>query len=122
MATTTNGSTPNNIPQNGTSDADKMVGGSGVDILNGGAGNDSINGGSGDDILNGGSGYDTLSGGSGSDTLIYKAFENKYVLHAIQTQTPSGFTISGGEVYTGTDQTNTSTQPAAVTHSDATGL
>src|SRR5437899_2949142 len=87
----------------GTSGSDNLVGGSGDDILSGGAGNDRLNGGSGDDILNGGSGFDTVLGGSGSDILIYKAYENQYVLggaYASSTQT-----LSGGTYYTGTDQT-----------------
>ena len=88
----------------GTSSNDNLVGGSGNDILSGGAGNDRLNGGSGDDILNGGSGFDTILGGSGSDVLIYKAYENQYVLGS------TGFTatsqqISGGVVDSGTDQT-----------------
>ncbi|MGY4224881.1 VCBS repeat-containing protein [Bradyrhizobium sp. USDA 4503] len=89
----------------GTSGSDNLVGGSGDDTLSGGAGNDRLNGGSGDDTLNGGSGFDTVLGGSGSDTLIYKAYENQYVLGS------TGFTatnqqISGGIIYSGTDQTS----------------
>ncbi|MGX1415654.1 VCBS domain-containing protein [Bradyrhizobium elkanii] len=89
----------------GTSGSDNLVGGSGADTLSGGAGNDRLNGGSGDDTLNGGSGFDTVLGGSGSDTLIYKAYENQYILGSI------GFTatnqqISGGIIYSGTDQTS----------------
>ncbi|MBR0875608.1 VCBS domain-containing protein, partial [Bradyrhizobium tropiciagri] len=88
----------------GTSASDNLVGGSGDDILSGGAGSDRLNGGSGDDVLNGGSGFDTLLGGSGSDILIYKAYENQYILGSV------GFSatnqqISGGVVYSGTDQT-----------------
>src|SRR3954469_8621860 len=88
----------------GTSGSDNLVGGSGNDILSGGAGTDRLNGGSGDDILNGGSGFDTVLGGSGSDILIYKAYENQYILGS------AGFTaahqqISGGIIYSGTDQT-----------------
>ncbi|WP_194469103.1 VCBS domain-containing protein [Bradyrhizobium sp. CCBAU 51753] len=88
----------------GTQGNDNLVGGSGNDILSGGAGNDRLNGGSGDDILNGGSGFDTLLGGSGTDILIYKAFENQYILGS------TGFSaatqqISGGVAYSGTDQT-----------------
>ncbi|MGX1362261.1 VCBS domain-containing protein [Bradyrhizobium elkanii] len=84
---------------------DNLVGGSGNDTLYGGAGNDRLNGGSGDDTLNGGSGFDTVLGGSGSDTLIYKAYENQYILGS------TGFTatnqqISGGTIYSGTDQTS----------------
>ncbi|MGF6313551.1 VCBS repeat-containing protein, partial [Bradyrhizobium sp. i1.8.4] len=89
----------------GTPGSDNYVGGSGDDILSGGAGNDRLNGGSGDDTLNGGSGFDTVLGGSGSDTLIYKAYENQYILGS------TGFTaatqqISGGTIYSGTDQTS----------------
>ncbi|MGY4261451.1 VCBS repeat-containing protein [Bradyrhizobium sp. USDA 4519] len=84
---------------------DNLVGGSGNDTLYGGAGSDRLNGGSGDDTLNGGSGFDTVLGGSGSDTLIYKAYENQYILGS------TGFTatnqqISGGAIYSGTDQTS----------------
>ncbi|MEH2704060.1 VCBS repeat-containing protein [Bradyrhizobium elkanii] len=84
---------------------DNLVGGSGNDTLYGGAGSDRLNGGSGDDTLNGGSGFDTVLGGSGSDTLIYKAYENQYILGS------TGFTatnqqISGGTIYSGTDQTS----------------
>ncbi|WP_439393019.1 VCBS domain-containing protein [Bradyrhizobium sp. PMVTL-01] len=90
----------------GTSGSDNLVGGSGNDILLGGAGNDRLNGGAGDDILNGGSGIDTVLGGSGSDILIYKAYENQWVVGTnlafnITTQQLSGT----GLVYTGTDQT-----------------
>ena len=59
---------------------DNLVGGSGNDTLSGGDGNDKLNGGAGSDTLDGGSGIDSLSGGSGADTLIFKAFENQYVL------------------------------------------
>ena len=97
----------------GTSSSDNLVGGSGDDTLSGGAGSDRLNGGSGDDTLNGGSGYDTVLGGSGSDTLIYKAYENQYILGSI------GFTatnqqISGGIVYSGTDQSALQTTTGAV--------
>src|SRR3954447_8876461 len=87
----------------GTSSADNLVGGSGTDLLSGGAGADRLNGGAGDDILNGGSGYDTVLGGSGSDTLIYKAYENQYVLAGTFNTTNQA--LSGGTIYTGTDQT-----------------
>src|SRR5438309_1541652 len=87
----------------GTSSSDNLVGGSGNDTLSGGAGNDRLNGGSGDDILNGGSGFDTVLGGSGSDILIYKAYENQYVLGGTYF-TPTQ-TLSGGTYYSGTDQT-----------------
>src|SRR3954465_6144060 len=113
MATTTTGSTPNNVTQNGTQYDDKMVGGSGVDILNGGAGNDSINGGSGNDILNGGSGLDTVLGGQGADVLIYKAYENEYVLGG--TWSATSLTVSGGTKYFGTDQTAAQTTTGAFT-------
>src|SRR5437899_3312871 len=59
---------------------DNLVGGSGNDALSGGAGSDRLNGGAGDDLLNGGSGYDTVLGGSGSDILVYKAYENQWVV------------------------------------------
>ncbi|MGX1106597.1 immunoglobulin-like domain-containing protein [Bradyrhizobium elkanii] len=89
----------------GTSGSDNLVGGSGDDALSGGAGNDRLNGGSGDDILNGGSGFDTVLGGSGTDTLIYKGFENQYVLGGTYSVTSAGFSLSGGTVWSGTDQT-----------------
>ena len=113
MATTTTGSTPNNVPQYGTTGDDKMVGGSGVDILNGGAGNDFINGGSGNDILNGGSGFDTVLGGQGADILIYKAYENEYVLGG--TWNATTLTVSGGTKYIGTDQTDAQAATGAFT-------
>src|SRR5690348_4597489 len=87
---------------NGTSGNDNLVGGSGNDTLSGGAGNDKLNGGSGADTLDGGSGFDTVLGGSGSDILIYKAYENQYVLagsfsySGIQTQTLTNATYSTG--------------------------
>ncbi|WP_353004811.1 cadherin domain-containing protein, partial [Mesorhizobium sp. M0761] len=87
----------------GTSGNDNLVGGSGVDILSGGAGDDRLNGGSGDDVLNGGSGFDTVLGGSGTDTLIYKAYENQYRLGS--TFASSTQTVTGGMLYSGTDQT-----------------
>ncbi|MDX8510158.1 Ig-like domain-containing protein, partial [Mesorhizobium captivum] len=93
----------------GTSSSDNLVGGSGADILNGGAGDDRLNGGSGDDTLNGGSGFDTVLGGSGSDILIYKAFENQYLLGS--TFTSSTQTITGGTLYSGTDQATVGTVP-----------
>ncbi|MHC2825684.1 phage-related protein [Bradyrhizobium huanghuaihaiense] len=89
----------------GTSGSDNLVGGSGADVLSGGAGNDRLNGGSGDDILNGGSGFDTVLGGSGTDTLIYKGFENQYVLGGTYSITSADFSLSGGTVWSGTDQT-----------------
>ncbi|NWA08438.1 calcium-binding protein [Pseudomonas gingeri] len=55
---------------NGTSGADKLVGGAGDDTLNGNAGNDSLTGNAGDDLLNGGAGNDTMIGGAGGDTYI----------------------------------------------------
>ncbi|KLK92625.1 hypothetical protein AA309_13070 [Microvirga vignae] len=79
---------------------DKMIGGSGADSLSGGAGTDSLNGGSGADTLNGGSGLDTVLGGSGADTLIYKAYENQWLID--------------GEVYTGNDQTFTLTSTGTI--------
>ncbi|WP_352813184.1 cadherin domain-containing protein, partial [Mesorhizobium sp. M0387] len=93
----------------GTSGNDNLVGGSGVDILSGGAGDDRLNGGSGDDILNGGSGFDTVLGGSGTDTLIYKAYENQYRLGS--TFTSSTQTVTGGTLYSGTDQTTNGIVP-----------
>src|SRR5690242_6722975 len=85
----------------GTSGSDNLIGGSGKDTLSGGAGNDFLNGGSGDDTLNGGSGFDTLQGGSGSDILIYKAYENQYILNG----TYCNQKLTGGVIYSGTDQT-----------------
>ncbi|RAZ72312.1 Ig-like domain-containing protein, partial [Mesorhizobium atlanticum] len=93
----------------GTSSNDNLVGGSGDDVLNGGAGDDRLNGGSGDDILNGGSGFDTVLGGSGSDILIYKAFENQYLLGS--TFAASTQTTTGGTLYSGTDQTTAGSVP-----------
>src|SRR5437868_77491 len=90
----------------GTSGSDNLVGGSGNDILSGGAGSDRLNGGAGNDTLNGGSGFDIVLGGSGSDILIYKAYENQYLLGAGYTSTSTSFQYTGGgTVYSGTDQT-----------------
>lgn len=80
----------------GTSGNDQLVGGSGDDILSGGAGSDSLNGGSGNDILDGGSGTDIVQGGSGSDTLIYKAFENQWLIGASYTSSSTQYSIIGG--------------------------
>jgi VCBS repeat-containing protein len=88
----------------GTTGNDNLVGGSGNDILSGGAGSDRLNGGSGDDTLNGGSGFDTLLGGSGTDILIYKAYENLYILGSTGFSA-SNQQIRGGTIYSGTDQT-----------------
>ncbi|NWD66974.1 putative Ig domain-containing protein [Pseudomonas gingeri] len=55
---------------NGTSGADKLVGGAGDDTLNGNAGNDTLIGNAGNDMLNGGAGNDTMSGGTGDDVYI----------------------------------------------------
>src|SRR5687767_6604012 len=88
----------------GTSGSDTIIGGSGSDTLSGDSGSDFINGGSGSDTLDGGSGIDTLLGGSGSDRLIYKAFENQWLLAAGYTSTPSSFAITAGtgDYYNGT--------------------
>ena len=80
----------------GTLGDDKLVGGSGDDILSGGAGNDFLNGGSGNDVLDGGSGIDNVLGGSGADTLIYRAFENQWLIGAAYTSTPTQFSVVGG--------------------------
>ena len=82
---------------------DNLVGGSGNDALSGGAGSDRLNGGSGDDILNGGGGLDTVLGGSGSDILIYKAYENQWVINSTFNSTTHQLT-GGCTVLTGTDQ------------------
>jgi len=55
---------------NGTSGADKLVGGAGDDTLNGNAGNDTLIGNAGNDLLNGGAGNDTMTGGTGDDVYI----------------------------------------------------
>ena len=122
MATTTSGSTLNDVTQNGTSLGDKMVGGSGV------ASQRRWRGGldqwrAGDDILNGGSGIDTVVGGSGADTLIYKAYENQWVRGG--TFNTSTLQVSGGNIWEGTDQsavgivpTQTLTTKSAFTGSD----
>src|SRR5437762_7444223 len=91
----------------GTTSSDILIGGSGSDSLSGGAGSDFLNGGSGSDTLNGGSGYDIVLGGSGSDTLIYKAYENQYILAG--TYTASTQTLTGGDLWSGTDQTTLQT-------------
>src|SRR5438105_5665417 len=99
----------------GTSGSDNLVGGSGNDILSGGAGSDRLNGGSGNDTLNGGSGFDIVLGGSGSDTLIYKAYENQYLLGASYTSTSTTFQYTGGGVvWSGTDQTALQTTSGTV--------
>ncbi|WP_281035352.1 Ig-like domain-containing protein [Mesorhizobium sp. M4B.F.Ca.ET.089.01.1.1] len=102
----------------GTNSSDNLVGGSGDDVLAGGAGDDRLNGGSGDDILNGGSGFDTVLGGSGTDTLIYKAYENQYRLGS--TFTSSTQTVTGGTLYSGTDQTASGTVPTQTALSGTT--
>src|SRR4051794_13171916 len=76
----------------GTAGSDTLIGGSGNDTLSGDAGSDYLNGGSGADTLDGGSGFDTVFGGSGADLLIFRAYENEYVLGA----TGAG---SGGTLY-----------------------
>src|SRR5689334_18166504 len=85
----------------GTAGSDTLIGGSGNDTLSGGAGNDYLNGGSGADTLDGGSGFDTLLGGSGSDLLIFRAYENEYILGASYTAgaAPYTGTLSGGTIY-----------------------
>src|SRR4051794_37915552 len=80
-----------------------LVGGSGVDVISSGSGNDYINAGSGNDIVDGGSGFDTILAGSGSDTLIYKAYENQWILNGNGTFNSTTQTLTGGQVYTGTD-------------------
>src|SRR5882757_6313588 len=102
----------------GTSGSDNLVGGSGNDTLSGGAGSDRLNGGAGDDTLNGGSGFDTVLGGSGSDTLIYKAYENQYILGAAYTSTSTSFQLTSGGapvVWSGTDQMTLGMVPTQVT-------
>src|SRR4051812_42266023 len=66
----------------GTAGADNLVGGSLDDVMSGGAGADRLNGGSGSDTLDGGSGIDIVLGGSGADCLIFRAYENQYLLNA----------------------------------------
>src|SRR4051812_34760318 len=88
----------------GTGGADNLVGGSGTDLLSGGAGADRLNGGSGDDILNGGSGIDTVLGGSGTDILIYKAYENQWVVGDSLLFTATHQLSGSGAVFSGADQ------------------
>src|SRR6476620_11120782 len=105
----------------GTSGSDNLVGGSGADTLSGGAGSDRLNGGSGADILNGGSGYDTVLGGSGSDILIYKAYENQYLLGGVFTASTQALT-GPVNLFTGTDQTALQTTLGVVpTQADPSG-
>ncbi len=68
----------NNLQQ-GTANADSLIGGDTVDLLRGDAGddqllglagNDYINGDAGNDVLDGGLGRDTLNGGDGNDTFL----------------------------------------------------
>src|SRR3546814_16090888 len=80
----------------GTSGSDTLIGGSGSDTLSGGDGTDFLNGGSGSDTLDGGSGTDTLLGGSGSDRLIYRAFENQWLLDSSYSLTSSSFAVKIG--------------------------
>ena len=91
----------------GTGGNDNYVGGSGNDTLSGGAGDDRLNGGSGLDTLDGGSGFDTVLGGSGTDKLIYKAFENQWVIdgsyNAINQTLTGGTYSTGGTSFTGYD-------------------
>src|SRR6185437_6391650 len=84
----------------GTAGNDTLIGGSGNDTLSGGARNDFLNGGSGNDTLDGGTGFDTLLGGSGSDLLIFRAYQNEYILGTNYSAGP-GYTgtLSGGTIY-----------------------
>src|SRR4051794_13355583 len=107
----------NNTTVNST---DNLVGGSGSDILYAGAGDDRLNGGAGDDTLNGGSGYDTVLGGSGSDTLIYKAYENQWIIGATFNATTQQLMSGTATQEVGTDQTlMTGTLAAPVSWSTA---
>ncbi|MFK4486709.1 peroxidase family protein [Bradyrhizobium sp. USDA 336] len=63
-ASTINGTAGNNVPLNGTVNAD---------TINALAGNDSVNAGGGSDIVNGGTGNDTLNGDDGDDTFNWNA-------------------------------------------------
>src|SRR3954467_12871408 len=85
----------------GTAGNDTLIGGSGNDTLSGGAGSDYLNGGSGADTLDGGSGFDTVLGGSGADTLIFRAYQNEYVLGATYSTSTAPYTgtLSGGTLY-----------------------
>src|SRR3954449_3424436 len=98
----------------GTAGSDTLVGGSGNDTLLGGAGNDSLNGGAGADILDGGSGFDALHAGSGADLLIFRAYENQYILRGTYTGGTltlgatgkiydNGTALSGATTFTGYD-------------------
>src|SRR5437868_3584015 len=85
----------------GTAGNDTLIGGSGNDTLSGSAGNDFLNGGSGNDTLDGGSGFDTLLGGSGTDLLIFRAYQNEYILGASYTTGTAPYTgsLTGGTIY-----------------------
>ncbi|KEQ01948.1 hemolysin-type calcium binding protein related domain, partial [Snodgrassella alvi SCGC AB-598-J21] len=61
---------PKNLPINGTSDNDYIVGSETNDIIYGGAGDDTLSGYEGDDILYGGTGDDDITGDEGNDILI----------------------------------------------------
>ena len=63
-ASTINGTAGNNIPLNGTANAD---------TINALAGNDLVNAGGGNDIVNGGTGNDTVNGDDGDDTFNWNA-------------------------------------------------
>src|SRR5438132_6642619 len=108
---------PTTIIMTGTTN-DNLVGGSGNDYLSGGAGSDRLNGGSCNDTLNGGSGFDTVLGGSGSDILIYKAYENQYVLNGTYLNQQ----LTGGTYYSGTDQTALNTLPTQTVLTGATSF
>src|SRR5258705_255159 len=75
-------------------------------------GSDDVNGGSGDDTVDEGSGFDTVLAGSGTDTLIYKAYENQYILGGTYAATSTSYLFTGGgTVWSGSEQTTLGTLP-----------
>lgn len=65
----------------GSSEPQRLLGGSAADLLVGRAGDDTLSGGGGDDTLQGGRGDDVLEGGPGADVFVFRpGFGNDVVL------------------------------------------
>jgi len=79
--------------EEGTAQADTMVGGTGDDALFGGAGDDSISGGAGNDVLDGGTGNDVMVGGTGDDTYIVDS-TGDVVVETDATATATGVQVA----------------------------
>jgi Ca2+-binding RTX toxin-like protein len=63
----------------GTSEDNRLEGGSGADTLNGGIGDDTLVGNGGNDILDGGADNDTMIGGAGNDTYFVRQADDDVV-------------------------------------------